>query len=652
MKKVISIILCMAMALGVSACGTAPAAETGTPAPTDQAQTENYAYNQAVSSSLTYISDYSVLLDTLKSAANAASDRYTNAAAGGAVSDGTAAADTTESAQSAPETPAAENMGGPDYSGTNVQVEGVDEGDIVKTDGNYIYVISGYELVIFSAAGPDTKEISRVKIGYDDRNEGENDWSYDGKSPVEMYVYGDRVAVISSYYSYHNYEDADGIWQYDNKSYLTVDVYDVSDPAAPTLVATPGQDGSETASRMIGGKLYVISAYYVYNYDENDPATYIPSVYRNGESSVIDAQNVYIMPTVPSTSYAVICVYDIESAAVLSEQTVLGAGDTVYMNDTGLYLAAAVQDEYQSDPYTESVYTVTDYSWRSATEICSFAVSDGAVTPGAVAKVDGSLGNQFYMDEYDGKLRVVTTLSGYNYKIYKDETYGFENYVSGDDFKSSASLYVLDAETMTPIGSVTGLAEGETVYSVRFDGDWAYFCTYETVDPLFAVDVSDPENPVTVSKFEISGFSEYLHVWTDGLLLGLGRETVTNSDGTNTWTGTDGMKLVMFDISDKSNVSAKSVLNIDADWSEALYNHKAILVDYEKNIIGFPAGNGYNIYGWTADRGFFLRGRIETGDWGMGMRGLYIGDYVYVVSDGKLTVLNMSDFILSATLEF
>lgn len=651
MKKAITIILCLAMVLGVSACGAAPAAETGTPAPTDQAQTENYAYDQAVSGSLTYISDYSVLLDTLKAAGTAESDRYT-AAAGGMATSGAVTADAEAPGKAASETAAPDGNGGPDYSGTNVQVAGVDEGDIVKTDGSYIYVISGYELVIFSAAGPDTKEISRTKIGYDDRTEGENDWSYEGKSPAEMYVYGDRVAIISSYYSYHNYEDAGGIWQNDNKSYLTVDIYDVTDPSAPALIAAPGQDGSETASRMIDGKLYVISDYAVYNYDESDPATYVPSVYRSGESTMIDAQNVYILPAVSGTSYAVICVYDVESGDILSDQTVLGAGDTVYMNDSSLYLAASVQDEHQSDPYTESVYSVTDYSWRSATELCGFSVSDGTVTPGAVAQVDGSLGNQFYMDEYNGKLRIVTTVDGYNYKIYKDETYGFENYVSGDDFTSSASLYILDPGTMTLIGSITDLAEGESVYSVRFDGDWAYFCTYETVDPLFAVDVSDPSNPVTVSKFEISGFSEYLHVWTDGLLFGLGRETVQNSDGTDTWTTTNGMKLVMFDISDKSNVTAKNVLNIDADWSEALYNHKAILIDYEKNIIGFPAGNGYNIYGWTADRGFFMRGRIATGDWGAGMRGLYIGDSVYVISDGKLTVLNIDDFILSATVTF
>ena len=108
----------------------------------------------------------------------------------------------------------------------------------------------------------------------------------------------------------------------------------------------------------------------------------------------------------------------------------------------------------------------------------------------------------------------------------------------------------------------------------------------------------------------------------------------------------------MFDISDKADVTAKSTLTIDEDWSEALYNHKAILIDAGKNIIGFPAGEGYDVYGWTAERGFFLRARIETGAWGWGMRGLYIGNYIYVVSDSKVTILDTDDFILSAVVDY
>lgn len=643
MKKAITMILCIAMVFGVSACGAAPVPSSPqTMVPT--AQESGLSSELAQSGSLTYISDYSVLLASLEMQ-GAYNSPYKNYAGDERAPEMAAAEDSSAS-------PSSDHGAGSDYSGTNIQVEGVDEGDIVKTDGEYIYVISGYELVIFRADGPDTEEIARITVGFDERTDGENDWSYRGKSPSELYVYGDRLAVISSYYSYHDYENDAGIWQYEDENYLTVDTYDLTDPTAPVLLGSLGQDGGETASRMIDGKVYVVSSYYVYNYDDEDPGTFVPKVYAEDVSTLIDSRYVYMMPYVSSTSYAVICVYDLERAEMLSSQTVLGAGNTIYMNDSSLYLASGIQEQQESQPYTESVYTVTAYSWRSATEICRFSVSGGTVEPGSVAKVEGYLRNQFSLDEYDGRLRVVTTRSGYDYKIYEDETYGFSNYVAGDDYSSSTSLYILDTETMDTVGSVNGLAEGETVYSVRFDGDWAYFCTFETVDPLFAVDVSDPTAPIVVSELEITGFSDYLHVWTDGLLFGLGQETVVKGEGDNTWITSDGMKLVMFDISDKAAVTAKSVLAIDADWSEALYNHKAILIDYEKNIIGFPAGDAYDIYGWTADRGFFLRARIETGEWSWGMRGLYIGDCVYVVSDSKLTVLDLGEFMLSATLNF
>lgn len=646
MKKMLAAALCAAMLFSLTACGSAAAASTAADA--SPVQTAG-PVGAAAPNALTCINDYSVLLSALSSASQNSAGRggvvYT-AQASGAENAAAPAADGTET-QTDPQT---------DYSRTNAQVEGVDEGDIVKTDGQYLYVLSGYDLHIFTAGGPDTRELSHLTLGYDKSSEGEQqDWSYSGKTPQELYVSGTLLAVISDCYDCRNYADAAGAWQYDSKNYTSVDIYDVSDPSSPALKVSLGQDGGETASRLTDGRIYLISSWGVYNYDETDPRTYVPQTYKNGEGTLLPADEIAIMPRPADASYAVICVYDLASGTMTDSQTVMGAGDTVYMNDRSLYLAAWSNVDTASDPRTESVYTVVDYTTRSATEICRFAVNgDGTVTAGSVANVDGSLENQFSMDETDGKLRVVTTLSGYDYSVYTDEAMGFENTKEGDPFESSAALYVLDSETMSLLGSVTGLASGEQVYSVRFDGSWAYFCTYQTVDPLFAVDVSDPANPVVASALKIDGFSEYLHVWSDGLLFGLGRDTQTtdSADG-GAVTTAGGMKLVMFDISDKSSVTAASTLTVDEDWSEALYNHKAILIDPEKNIIGFPAGTGYDIYGWTAAQGFFLRARIETNsDWSSGVRGLYAGDYAYIVSGSDITVVNLDTFILSAKIAY
>ena len=179
-------------------------------------------------------------------------------------------------------------------------------------------------------------------------------------------------------------------------------------------------------------------------------------------------------------------------------------------------------------------------------------------------------------------------------------------------------VYVLD-DSLKTVGSVTGLAEGEQVFSARFDGDYGYLCTYRQTDPVFAVDLTEPTNPKVVGELKLSGYSDYLHVWSDGLLFGLGMET--QSVGANTTV--DGMKLVMIDTSDPAN-------------------HKAILVDSGKDIIAFPAANSYLVYGYSADDGFTLRKEISVSQWDGNNRGLYIGDYFYVVGSDQINVLDLN----------
>ena len=248
----------------------------------------------------------------------------------------------------------------------------------------------------------------------------------------------------------------------------------------------------------------------------------------------------------------------------------------------------------------------------------------------------GALNNQFSLDERDGYLRMATTEQTYAYSVYRDEKHDFENTKTNDDATQTRNdVYVLDSDLNT-VGSVAGLAEGETVFSARFDGDYGYLCTYRQTDPVFAVDLTDPVNPKVVGELKLSGYSDYLHVWSDGLLFGLGMETQA-VDGTTV----DGMKLVMIDTSDPAKLHDLHTQTIDADYSEALYNHKAILVDSGKNLIAFPAENSYLVYGYSADDGFTLRKEIPVSQWDENNRGLYIGDYFYVVGSDQVNVLDL-----------
>ncbi len=542
----------------------------------------------------------------------------------------------------AAEAPAAKESGSTgegDYAGTNVQVNGVDEGDIVKTDGQYIYVIHGEELIIFKADGENTAEVCRRKVGMSDYSEsGEKaDYSYrsENKSPDQMFVSDGRLALI---FNYSKYDEAkvDGKWVSNNKNYTCIDFYDVSDPANPKLLQSYGQDGYVLGSRLMDGKLYLMTNYWVWNCEEGDPSTYVPILYKGGEMHILPAGKIYINPWgCSSTEYVVGCGYDMASGARFAEQSVLGCGDKLYMNAGGIYVLGSNWYDNVTKTYKESVYTVEEHESGAETQIIRFSLDDLKVI--ASGKVPGSMESQFSADEYQGYLRLVTTRDESSYKVYKDEAYDFENY-KWDEGKTSNALYILD-DGLQVVGFVEDLAPGERVYSARFDGDIAYFCTFRNMDPLFAADLSDPTAPKILSALKISGFSEYLHNWSENRLFGLGNE----ADEENGWR--EGLKLVMFDTSDKANVTVKHTLVLDeASYSEALYDHKAVFIDPARNYIGFAAENTYYIYSYDDAAGFKLMYQFDSDDWLGNTRGIRVGDNAYITTYNAMNVISMTDW--------
>lgn len=533
-------------------------------------------------------------------------------------------------------TAASPDSGSSDYSETNVQVSGVDEGDIVKTDGEHIFILRENRLLIAEPNGADTRILSSTDVC-----EKESETSYE--SPGELYIYGDYAAVISYYNSWEEYSEDDA-WVYEDTTITKLYIYDVSDPAAPSLVHELGQDGYNLTSRLIDGTLYLLSTYSVYEPDEDDPDTFVPALYRDGSRELISADSIVIPPGISSASYTVICVYDLTEGALSESQTVLGGGSTVYVNRDNLYLASSVYATAESEPYTQDNYTVIDYTSEAETDILRFDISAGGITLSANGSVPGYLSDQFAMDEYNGYLRLVTTVSTSSWATYTDEKYGWSNSEWEDDYTASA-LYVLGSALDT-VGATPELAEDEQVYSVRFDGDIGYFVTFRQTDPLFAVDLSDPADPKVLSALKIPGFSEYLHLYGDGRLFGLGMAADEE-------TGiTDGMKLTMFDTGDPVDVTEKHTLLLDSYYSTALYNHRAILISAEKDIIAFPTAEGYDVYGYSDDDGFYQRAQISADEWGYDARGLYIGDIVYIVTDTGINVLDMLSFEAAGYIAF
>ena len=230
-------------------------------------------------------------------------------------------------------------------------------------------------------------------------------------------------------------------------------------------------------------------------------------------------------------------------------KSILGAVDDIYCNESHMYIYSTVWN---------------DSNYRSNTQILKADLTDG-IEFTAYTEVDGTIDDQYALDEYDGNLRVATT--------------------SYDEWSDSNNLFVLD-ESLSVIGSVTGFAKNESIKAVRYLGDTAYVITYEQTDPLFVIDLSDPTAPAILGEVKISGFSTMLVPIGGDKLLGIGYHT-ENEDYT-TLEVQEGLKLALFDVSDKTNpqvLDSMSFVNCD---SPVQYNPKALVYNPDRGDYVIP----------------------------------------------------------------
>ena len=542
----------------------------------------------------------------------------------------------TDAATTEAAAPSAVSMdsGTPDYSGTNVQVKGVDEADIVKTDGSYIYYVAGNQLNILKANGADTQLDSSTSLSADD-----SWWGYN----TELFILGTRLMVITQSYNTVWINDANGGYQ-NNTDQTNAVIYDISNPAKPAQVISLGQSGNYVSARMIGDYVYLVTTQYIYSPVKDMPITYIPSTTVGTEAKLLMPTDLYIGGTPQNAAYTVVGSINLKSGAnFASAKAVFGGTSEIYANAEHMLLAISqYNQEVLPIAPDENGKNVQITNGSSSTDLILLGLNEGQITKLASGSVPGSLLNQFSMDEYKGTFRIVTTVGSWQQLIYTDgvDTYDYKN-------TTTNALYTLDKD-LAVVGKIENLAKDETVQSVRFDGDIGYFVTFRQVDPLFAVDLSNPAYPRVLDALKIPGFSEYLHVFKDNLLLGIGYNANEDSGGLQ------GVKLSMFDTTTKTNVKEIAKANVDASWTIVGNNHKAILVDGEKNLIAFPADSSYFIYRYTADKGFTLAAKVtmtaDLSSWNL--RGLFIGDYFYVIGDSGLTVISLNDFAVVGTVMF
>ena len=516
---------------------------------------------------------------------------------------------------------------GSPYSATNVQVAGIDEGDIVKTDGRTLYVATGARVALLAPDGSSTRQIASIDTAAKDAPVA--------GAVLDMMLSRDKLVVFVQDYATATKiiggNQPQAYVGYEATGTRAV-LYNVADPANPRLIASLGQSGSYTTSRLSDGVLYLVTDYALTDPSKvrnDDPATFVPQLIDDGAAAPLLPDDIHALSQ-PQPRYTVVTAVDAATGARLGQQAVLAGADTTYMSQDNLYLATQPWDAKLSAAQRQAA-GVGDVT-GAATTIVRIALNDGELALGAQNTVPGTLLNQFTLDEHNGRLRVVT-----DYQVQWTQRVG---------------LFVLDSK-LKVVGKVPKLVDDESVQSVRFDGDVAYVVTFRQRDPLFAIDLSRPTKPTIMSALKIPGFSAYLHPWADGRLLGVGVDA--KNDGTQT-----GLKLSMFDTGDPYEVTELTSKHVSGNDSEALADHKAVLVDPARGLIGFPvatwiAGSPpvrmhYAVYSYSADKGFTLAKNLNMDAAGAAdaTRGVLVGDYLYLCTSARVDVFAVDSLAKTA----
>lgn len=499
------------------------------------------------------------------------------------------------------------------YSDTNVRTEGVGEADIVKTDGKNIYLVNGETVEIVDITSDEMEHLAQIEMDED---------CY----VTELYAADERLLIL---YTREEYDDGKTGYDGTYRQYTCTDVYDISDPADPEKLSTLSQSGYYNTMRVKDGYAYVLSDYSLpYDISRPEPRTYIPEV----QGEIMPVSDIYMPQRKMGNDYTVITAFSLDEPKEKTDsKAVFGTAGECYVSTENIYV-------------TESYYNNNDAN-VTQTSIRRIAYEGGVLTGTAQTRVDGILNDSFSIDEYDGYLRMVTTVTSVNeaegsfLTVLADMFRGEETETEVRNVDTN-SLYILD-EDLNVTGEIRDLAPDERVYSARLMGDIGYFVTFRETDPLFSADLSDPYNPKIIGELKIPGFSEYLHPYGDGKLLGIGMDVDEET------VATEGVKLSMFDISDPSDVKEENkYIMEDMYGTDAGYDYKAVFADVEKNLFGFLAYGDSSVYTvFTYDEeGGFREVFSRTLNWAGSVRGMYARDTFYLISANTIESFRMADF--------
>ena len=534
-----------------------------------------------------------------------------------------------------------------DYSTTNIQVENVDEADIVKTDGDYIYSISEDNVII-----TDVKDPKQPKVVATIQSE-------DDDIPEDIILYKDKLVVISAK------GNQTQRYYYNNRMNTVVKIYNITSREKPVLTKSYEMYEPYYTSRCVDNVLYVISSGNLRKEDDEIVVGYN----EDNMEKELSVDKIKYLKDVKTTKQTLISTVDLnnETADIKLDSYLMNISNA-YVSENAIYL---LNQRYSNDtkmPISllfglKGVFGLEDYYEMYAesgyyTEIYKFDIKEN-VEYKAKTKVKGKTINQYSLDEKDNHLRIAL-------------------------YDNDGSRVAIFDEDLKQIGISDNVAKGEKMYSSRFIGDKVYFVTYKTIDPLFVMDLSNETKPKVLGKLKIPGYSTYLHPYDENHIIGIGMETKEiinrNSNGKviSTTAKVVGMKMALFDVSNvNSPVQISSVVIGDSRTTSAiLTNPKALLFSKEKSLIAIPVNNysqdfevtssnnyetminnytkyskpynaeGYFVYNINVQDGFKLKGVITHEKTNATyyysnsklLRGLYIDNNLYTVSETMIKV--------------
>ena len=502
----------------------------------------------------------------------------------------------------APETTAAPSLEqGVDYSGTNIQELGVDEPDIIKTDGTKIVVTSGNVLYVVDVTGDEPRLAGQVNL--------DTGWASD------LFISGDRVLVMGHGDSYATPLIEPGfasdavpeMWYPTPIATLTeIDISNIDDPQ---IERTLFIDGSKVSARMVGDSVRIVISSMPTGLEFRYPETgglkaerdateynrqvildstidnWVPYyVLEDGsgrvirEGSLLDCTSAHHPEEFSGLEMLTVLTVDLDNRLSIDDAVgVMAAGNIVYSSTDAMYIASAAWHNWQVFDESDAEEAIDRYT----TDIHKFDISDPQSTKyEATGRVEGFMLSQWSMSEYDGHLRVATTSQ-------PDWWWGAER-------NSESFVTVLEQRDgeLVEIGKVGGLGKGERIYSVRFIDDIGYVVTFRQTDPLYTIDLSDPTDPTVLGELKILGYSAYLHPVGDGLLLGIGQDATEEGR-------TLGTQISLFDVSDLANPKRIHNFTLSDGYSSVEYDHRAFLHWPQTGLTVIPVQQ----WSWDEDSG-------------------------------------------------